>query len=244
MNARVRRTGLKSSLISAAWELFASSGYDATTIERIIDRVRVSKGAFYHYFSNKEEVLDAVVDRMILNGLEEIRPPAESESLPALQRLNAFLAASRKWRLANMGVVLAVGEVLLRDENIIIRHKIYKRIVEVSQPLLSRMILQGVREGIFDVADPEETSILLLHLMNVMSEIQTQTLLQSGQNPEGLALLRRRAGLYLGSIERILAAPKASIELVGDEVFEKAAKSIRPDGVNRKEDRHGAPGIE
>jgi AcrR family transcriptional regulator len=242
LTAGIKTPGLRARLIDAAWQLFASMGYHGTTIERIIDCVGVSKGAFYHYFLNKEEVLDAAITRMIAGGLEEVQPLVESESLSAIQKLNAFLAASRRWRLANMGAVLAVAEVLLRDQNIIIRHKMYKSTLTLWHPLLSRIIVQGVREGFFDVVDSEETSLWLLNLMNVVSEIQTQALLQSGQDPQGLVLLRRRAALLCDFFERILGAPRGCIEPVGDDGFERASGSAPMDRASGKEEDHGTAG--
>lgn len=229
-------------MIDAAWDLFSSMGYDRATIESVIEKVGVSKGAFYHYFSNKEDVLDAVIDRMIGAGLEVLKPVVENEELSALDKLNDYLAASRKWRPANLGTVLAVAEVLYRDENIIIRHKIDKRIVTLMKPLLSRILSQGVREGVFDVADPGETAVLLLGMMNVMAEIQTRTLLERKQDPEVLSFLQRRANLNLEFVERILGAPRGSIERMGREVFERVSEAIRPDGEIKREEGHEAPG--
>ncbi len=240
--ARPRRHDLRSKLIDAAWELFASSGYDETTIERIIDRVHVSKGAFYHYFSTKEEVLDAVLDQMMAKGMETTLPSMERTSITAGERLNAFLSATRNWRLANIDAVLAVAYVLMRDENTIIRHKLYRRIVLSMQPVLSRIIHQGVQEGIFDVADPDETAVVLLNLMNVIAEIQTRRLLESGQSPQDAVSLQERSNLYIGFIERILGAPKGTVERVKVSVFETAFKSIRSGRTSGNEGRHGTLG--
>ena len=226
MAARHKRQELRERLIEAAWELFASSGYDGTTIEKLIERVRVSKGAFYHYFTSKADVLDAVVGQMIGRGIEELARVAERESQPAIENLNEFLGASRKWRLENFGAVSAVAEVLMRDENSIIRHKVYRRIVTLMQPLLARIIRQGVGEGTFDVQDPEGTALLLLHMMNTVAEIQTRELLEPGVAPEALAVLHRRANLFIGFVERILVAPEASLGHLDLKVFETAAAKI------------------
>jgi len=240
--ARPKRTDLRSKLIDAAWDLFSSMGYDRATIESVIEKVGVSKGAFYHYFSNKEEVLDAVIDRIITQGLEELRLVVETQALSALGKLNSYISVSRRWRLANIGAVMAVAEVLYRDENIIIRHKIDKRIVALMKPLVSRILSQGVQEGVFDVADPEETAVLLLSMMNVMAEIQTRTLLERKQDPEVLSFLQRRANLNLEFVERILGAPKGSIERMSQGVFERISEAIHPDGEIRREESHGTPG--
>lgn len=202
----------KAKLIRAAWEMFATQGYDRATVEAIIVSLGVSKGAFYHYFASKEDILDAVIEQTSRQTLDEIKPLAEDATLPALDRLNRFLSAARNWRLAHLDLIRDVAGVLYRDENIIIRHKMYQRNVELALPLLAGILAQGVQEGVFDTPDPEETARLLLYMGNVWGEIQAGALGDLEQRPENLDLILRRMKLYVGVLERILGAPQGSIE--------------------------------
>jgi AcrR family transcriptional regulator len=49
-------------LVSVARELFAERGYGATSIEEIIQRAGVARGALYHHFPGKEALFRAVYD--------------------------------------------------------------------------------------------------------------------------------------------------------------------------------------
>ena len=49
--------------MSAAEKLFLSQGVDATTINEIVEAAGVAKGTFYHYFSSKNEMLEALAKR-------------------------------------------------------------------------------------------------------------------------------------------------------------------------------------
>ena len=75
-------------ILDVAQRLFLEKGYDNTTIQDIVDHLGgLSKGAVYHHFKSKEEIMDAVGDRMFsannpfekvrnrsdLNGLEKLR---------------------------------------------------------------------------------------------------------------------------------------------------------------------------
>ena len=75
-------------ILDVAQRLFLEKGYDHTTIQDIVDHLDgLSKGAVYHHFKSKEEIMDAVGDRMFsennpfekvrgrtdLNGLEKLR---------------------------------------------------------------------------------------------------------------------------------------------------------------------------
>ena len=51
-------------LISVARELFAERGYAGTSVEEIIQRAGVARGALYHHFAGKEAVFRAVYDQV------------------------------------------------------------------------------------------------------------------------------------------------------------------------------------
>jgi AcrR family transcriptional regulator len=49
-------------LVSAARELFARDGYDATYLDAVVDRAGVTKGALYHHFDGKRALFAAVYE--------------------------------------------------------------------------------------------------------------------------------------------------------------------------------------
>ena len=51
------KIGAKEKIINAAWELFRKKGYEETTLQDIIDKSGTSRGAFYHHFRAKEDLL-------------------------------------------------------------------------------------------------------------------------------------------------------------------------------------------
>ncbi len=53
----------RDALVAAARDLFGSQGYDATSIEAVLEVAGVARGALYHHFVNKAELFDAVLDR-------------------------------------------------------------------------------------------------------------------------------------------------------------------------------------
>ena len=52
-------------ILDVAFRLFMKKGYEHTSIQDIIDQLGgLSKGAIYHHFKSKEDILVAVTDRM------------------------------------------------------------------------------------------------------------------------------------------------------------------------------------
>ena len=78
----------KQQIIQAAIELFTKQGYEKTSITSICEHAKASKGAVFHHFKNKDELLREVFIRMaqIINEVGE-NLGAINDELPAKERL-------------------------------------------------------------------------------------------------------------------------------------------------------------
>ncbi|HEX4704773.1 MAG TPA: TetR/AcrR family transcriptional regulator [Pseudonocardiaceae bacterium] len=65
----IRRAGVRSAMeeriIASAVALFAEQGFDATTVQQVVDRAEVTKGALYHYFDAKDDLLYEIYHALI-----------------------------------------------------------------------------------------------------------------------------------------------------------------------------------
>jgi len=113
--AQRRASRTRERLIRAALALFCEKGVDATTIEEITERADVGKGTFYRHFSDKYELVIALIEDAISKLLDLINaPPREPETLEEL--LEHFLSAHSAFFADNSEefAVLFAGRVLLK----------------------------------------------------------------------------------------------------------------------------------
>lgn len=69
-------------LIAAARDLFGEHGYDATSIEAVLQAAGVARGALYHHFATKEALFDAVLDREVASIAETAATAARAADDP------------------------------------------------------------------------------------------------------------------------------------------------------------------
>ncbi|MFZ3151760.1 MAG: TetR/AcrR family transcriptional regulator [Anaerolineaceae bacterium] len=68
--ARIKKS--RDKIMETATQLFGQNGYDATSVQEICSTAGVSKGAFYHYFSTKENLFLTLLDEWVVQVREQL----------------------------------------------------------------------------------------------------------------------------------------------------------------------------
>jgi AcrR family transcriptional regulator len=64
VEASERGAATRERLLDGARELFASRGYQHTSIQDLLTRTGISRGALYHHFVNKQQLFEAVLEQL------------------------------------------------------------------------------------------------------------------------------------------------------------------------------------
>jgi AcrR family transcriptional regulator len=218
----------RGAILEAAWALFSERGYEATTVDDILSKCGASKGSFYHHFPSKEAVLDAVVERSTQSAVDGVAAVLQGSEGSAIEKFNALEAALQLVWVGNFGVTREILRVLSRDENVIIIHKMFRRNVALTAPVLAQVIEQGVREGAFNVTDPRGTAEIISHFANKYYQMQAASILALERDPGQSAILERRVNFGITLIERMLGAAEGSLDRLGGAFAGALQESIRP----------------
>ncbi len=229
----------RGALIAAAWELLGTMGYEAATVEAIITKTGVSKGAFYHHFGSKEEVLDAVAEQMTAASWASVDPLVADSSLGAVEKVSRFLDLLRAWKLANIGAVGEVGRLLYRPENLLLLTKAQARTMELATPALAAIVRQGIGEGSFSARDPEITSRMVLRLVADATSDMMALLAERACTPQMVKEIARQIDLVLDAMERLLGAQPGAFRRPGASAVEALCRRIAggSEGGNNEQDR-------
>src|SRR5260221_11535332 len=92
------RTVRRDAFLDVAQRFVQTKGFEAMSIQDVLDELDASKGAFYHYFDSKQMLLEAVVERFADAGLATIGPvPAEAD-LPAIGKLERIFSGISRFK--------------------------------------------------------------------------------------------------------------------------------------------------
>ncbi len=82
-------------ILDVSYRLFMEKGYEYTSIQEIIDQLGgLSKGAIYHHFKSKEDILVAVTDRITGESNRMLADIRDRKDLNGKEKLMAIFKGS------------------------------------------------------------------------------------------------------------------------------------------------------
>ncbi len=203
----------KNEILDAAQEFFFKKGYEDTTIQDILDAIDIAKGTFYYYFKSKDELLDALVERTTDQLTAQFTNVMDSEQ-NAIKKFSSLSRAASSFKRTNIAVFAVFLKVLYRDENILMRTRMFRQITKKAAPLYAQIIRQGIKERLFNTPDSDEIAEMIIRLGQHLNEKICELILDATRTPEQLCtIMERKTRLYERVVERILGAPRESIEV-------------------------------
>lgn len=146
----------KEKILKAAGEVFSQKGFDVATMQDIMEKCGLSKGAIYHHFKSKEEIMQALGDRMFFenNPFEEVRKRTD---LNGLQKIRELLKINQADTERNKMNVQAIP--ILKDPHILAAALEVNR--KFLTPLWLELLEEGKRDGSIQTKYARELSELL-----------------------------------------------------------------------------------
>jgi AcrR family transcriptional regulator len=208
------RAARRNEIIDAAQRLIFTKGYEQTSIQNVLDELHISKGAFYHYFDSKQTLLEAIILRMSDEAMRLVTPIVRDPNLSALEKFHQYFDTGARWKTARKDFFLSLMEVWYRDDNALLRQRLFATMVEFSSPLFTEIICQGVDEKVFTTAYPDQIAAVVLVLFQGLSDSIIEFILAQALKDEIRRRTEKTIAVYLDAIERVLGAPSHSLKLV------------------------------
>jgi AcrR family transcriptional regulator len=211
----------RNEILDVAQQLVYTKGFEQMTIQDILDRLQISKGAFYHYFDSKLAVLEALIERMALAIDGIVSPVVDDSDLPALEKLTRFFTVAGKWKVEQKAFLAPIMRIWYMDENILVRQKSTAMGVKFMGRFLSKIINQGIEEGVFLPRYPEQVSGLVMQLILNAGDTMALEMLSDHPIEVMIEQLRNMNAVYTDAVERVLGAKPGSMNLVDLEILKK-----------------------
>ncbi len=207
----------RTEILDATWRLMYSKGYDQITIKDVIDELKISKGAFYHYFGSKQDLLEALLERLGQQSELIFAQMAHEPGLPTLSRLQRSFDSIGRWKVAQKANLLSLLRSWYVDENAVVRLRVQATMLAHTGPLLGELITQGVAEGELTTAFPDLAGTIVISLLMSLGDAFAKMLLTPTPQPDALLVAEHVVAAYNDALERVLGAQPGSLHLIDAE---------------------------
>ena len=157
------RRNRKQEIIKTAARLFREKGYHATSMDDLADECGLYKGSLYHYFTNKEHILQEVIQSYFEVALQSLERVSLSKATP-MQKLRKSVQAQMRAIESHRDVV----SVALREDRAVSSpyREIYIAQRDRFEGCIARILEEGIEKGVFRNVDVKLTTKALLGMCN------------------------------------------------------------------------------
>ncbi|MCI8563912.1 MAG: TetR/AcrR family transcriptional regulator [Lachnospiraceae bacterium] len=152
-------------ILSVAFRLFMEKGYEHTSIQDIIDNLGgLSKGAIYHHFKSKEDILFAVTDRMTAESNQMLAVIRDRTDLNGKEKLKTIFKASINRPIQDDIFTVAPD---FHNNAKLLFSLLHDTIDNVAPNYILPIIQQGISDGSIETNYPEQLAELILLAANI-----------------------------------------------------------------------------
>lgn len=152
-------------ILDVAYRLFMEQGYEHTSIQDIIDNLGgLSKGAIYHHFKSKDEILVAVTDRMTAQSNQILSAIRDRTDLNGQEKLKKIFKASIQRPVQDE--IFTVAPDLHNNPKLLF--SILRETMDEAAPNYIRPIIeQGIADGSIQTDYPGALAELIMLTANI-----------------------------------------------------------------------------
>lgn len=152
-------------ILDVAFRLFMKKGYEHTSIQDIIDNLGgLSKGAIYHHFKSKEDILVAVTDRITAESNQMLAAIRDRSDLNGKEKLKTIFKESILRPEQNDIFMIAPD---FHSNPTLLFSLLHDTIEEAAPTYILPIIEQGILDGSIKTDYPKQLAELILLAANV-----------------------------------------------------------------------------
>lgn len=152
-------------ILDVAFRLFMEKGYERTSIQDIINNLGgLSKGAIYHHFKSKEDILVAVTDRMTAESNRMLAAIRNRPDLSGKEKLTAIFKESINRPVQND--IFTAAPDFSRNAKLLFS-LLHETIDDAAPNYILPILRQGLSDGSIQTDYPEQLAELILLAANI-----------------------------------------------------------------------------
>lgn len=190
----------KNEILDVAERLFGTKGFESTSTSDILNEIGIARGTLYYHFKSKEEILDAMISRIIDRLIEKVEAIVAQKNVPVLQRLTIMML-SLNVSEDNFGQELL--KQMHKPQNALMHWKMEKSLLSNINPIITSLINEGIEQRICQTDYPKETAEMTFLYANMVFD----DLMEHSEEEK-----RQKIAAFIYNLERLLNVEQGSMQ--------------------------------
>ena len=156
-------------ILEVSSKLFFEKGYENTSLQDIVNNLDgLTKGAVYHHFSSKDDILDAIEDKLLVenNPFKKVLVYSELTGIELIKKAFLLGIDDQEQQYYNK-----ISMKIWRQSEKIQSPKMIAKMIEINKnilaPDLCKIVEKGIKDGSVDTKYPMEISEQILLQINI-----------------------------------------------------------------------------
>lgn len=145
---------LKDKIIQESYELFATKGYEKTTIADIVKASDSSKGGFYHHFKSKEDIIDTILDNYVQDLKTYYNNLFDHYNNDIIKVFNGIFETVTIYKSNYMIKLPVVMKMFYLEGNSLIVVRMSESFAQMTEAFYCELIAKGNQEGLWSIEAP------------------------------------------------------------------------------------------
>lgn len=197
----------KNEILDVAERLFCTKGFDSTSTNDILNEIGIARGTLYYHFKSKEDILDAMIERITMGVAEKAAAIAGNKDIPVLERMTQTIMS--------LNIDNEIGHVVMeqmhRPQNALLHQKMQTSLLSKVNPIITDIVNDGIAQGICHSDYPAET----VEMMMIYATMAFDDLVE--QTPEEE---QKKVMAFIYNVERLLEMKPGSLFETMRPIFE------------------------
>jgi AcrR family transcriptional regulator len=155
----------KSQIVRESVDLLDKIGYEKFSINKVIASTGMTKGAFFHYFKSKKELIEEIANIFLLPMAKALDETAKDKTVLPKQKILIMADSVSKIKSIDTKTTQQLVKLLVKEENKGIAGIISEKSIELFLPIYERVMAEGNECGQFNIPYPNGSAFIYFNVL-------------------------------------------------------------------------------
>lgn len=176
----------KEHIILTAIDLFATKGFEGTSIREIAAAANVNLAMINYYFGSKEKLFESIIEYKARHSRVALEELVQDAGLSPIQKIDATIDGYVERLFGHRNFHRLIQQELITHTRTTLQTHIVNNIIYPNSRAISHIIEEGIKNGDFKEVDPRLTTITLIGTINqiLLSTRYCSKMLSNSDDPD------------------------------------------------------------